>query len=97
MISLTESANVVSANLETSFLTLNLKEEKKLNFPYQWLRDNCQCEICYDHQSHTRRLLLDQWGHDDKPVLVKVSFKYIFLRFNLIYFLALKTNSLTFF
>lgn len=39
----------------SNFVKLNIRGET-LNFPYVWLRDNCQCEQCF-HQSAKSRII----------------------------------------
>ncbi|KAK4323385.1 hypothetical protein Pmani_005904 [Petrolisthes manimaculis] len=41
-------------------------------YPYPWLRDNCQCIQCYDADSYTRIITLEDWHHHDTPQQVKV-------------------------
>ncbi|XP_071512585.1 gamma-butyrobetaine dioxygenase-like [Panulirus ornatus] len=61
-----------SALAEGGSVQVEFENGTRGSYPYCWLRDNCQCEGCYDHGSCTRRLVLDDWNHDDHPTHVKV-------------------------
>ncbi|XP_037796259.1 gamma-butyrobetaine dioxygenase-like [Penaeus monodon] len=66
------AAEVVEASPGATFLRVQFGDGSSHDFPSCWLRDNCQCELCYDHKSFTRRLVLDDWDQDDYPVRVEV-------------------------
>ncbi|ROT61052.1 putative gamma-butyrobetaine dioxygenase-like [Penaeus vannamei] len=55
----------------TTALRVQFGDGSSHDFPSCWLRDNCQCDLCYDHKSFTRKLVLDDWDLDpeDYPVL----------------------------
>ncbi|XP_042205656.1 gamma-butyrobetaine dioxygenase-like [Homarus americanus] len=57
---------------DTSLL-VEFSDGTREEFPYCWLRDNCQCPRCYDETSFTRRLTLDDWDHTDHPIQAQVS------------------------
>ena len=42
-------------------------------YPWVWLRDNCQCSECYEPISHCRIINLTEWSLDIKPREVSVS------------------------
>lgn len=42
-------------------------------FPWVWLRDNCQCSKCYEPVSMCRIINLTEWDLNTKPVEVKTS------------------------
>ncbi len=49
------------------------------SFPFPWLRDNCQCEKCFEPKSFSRVVNLREWSLDMKPksVTVRLSLKII--------------------
>ncbi|XP_042873993.1 gamma-butyrobetaine dioxygenase-like isoform X1 [Penaeus japonicus] len=67
-----EAAEVVDSTPGTRALRVRFSDGNSHDFPCCWLRDNCQCDVCYDHKSFTRRLVLDDWDQDDYPVHVEV-------------------------
>ena len=46
-------------------------------YPYLWLRDNCQCPNCYNASSMSRRLLMRDLDPKSAPVEIKVSFHWL--------------------
>ena len=53
------------------FLELESGNEVE-KFPYVWLRDNCQCEKCFEQKSFSRVVNLNEFPVDIKPKEVKV-------------------------
>ena len=41
-------------------------------YPWVWLRDNCQCPECYEPISHCRIINLTEWELNVKPASVQV-------------------------
>lgn len=66
------SPGITSATNDTDFLRVKFSDGTTGDFPYCWLRDNCQCPRCYDNKSFTRRLVLDDWSDEDRPLDVQV-------------------------
>lgn len=54
--------------------TNNLCQNERLKFPLVWLRDNCQCSMCFDALSKSRTI---DWAKfqlsDATPKIVSVS------------------------
>lgn len=73
------AAEVVEASPGTTALRVQFGDGSSHDFPSCWLRDNCQCDLCYDHKSFTRKLVLDDWDQDDYPVHVEVSSPYVYI------------------
>ncbi|KAK7078956.1 Gamma-butyrobetaine dioxygenase [Halocaridina rubra] len=64
--------NITSAKQESEILCTKFSDGTSGEFPYCWLRDNCQCSQCYDHKSFTRRLVLDDWNENDHPISIQL-------------------------
>jgi len=47
----------------------SVKEE----YPWVWLRDNCQCPSCYEHQAQNRIVNLSEFNQKIKPVKCQVA------------------------
>ncbi len=41
-------------------------------YPWVWLRDNCQCPECYEPISHCRIINLTEWELNVRPASVQV-------------------------
>ena len=54
-------------------------------YPLVWLRDNCQCPLCYDSSSQSRTITFAQFQLDHKPKHLVRWVWYIQLPANLIY------------
>ncbi|XP_068228654.1 gamma-butyrobetaine dioxygenase-like [Palaemon carinicauda] len=67
-----KSIEITTATNDEEFLEVKFTDGTQGDYPYCWLRDNCQCSQCYDHTSFTRRLVLDDWSDEDKPIDVQV-------------------------
>ena len=39
-------------------------------YPMVWLRDNCQCPLCFHESSHSRRMLMKDLDLDVAPDVV---------------------------
>jgi len=50
---------------EDSVMEISWYDGKSSNYPYVWLRDNCQCESCFD-QYEKKRKTMDSLGVDMK-------------------------------
>ena len=48
-------------------------------FPYCWLRDNCQCSVCFDSDALCRKLTLEDWEHQDRPQTIQASLYLTYL------------------
>jgi len=49
---------------ETAEMEISWYDGTSSTFPYVWLRDNCQCEKCFD-QFEKKRISMDSFGHGD--------------------------------
>ncbi|XP_076056491.1 gamma-butyrobetaine dioxygenase-like [Oratosquilla oratoria] len=58
---------VTAATSQASSVHVTFKDESGKEYPFCFLRDNCQCPQCYDRDSFTRRLLVEDWNMDDVP------------------------------
>jgi len=56
--------------LETE--TRDTRDVTREEFPWVWLRDNCQSEICYEPISHCRIINLTEWDQSIKPKDVQI-------------------------
>jgi len=59
----------VSSSLDTTTnrLVIKLKGNVTEEFPFVWLRDNCQCASCYDASSKSRTISFADFQLDSKP------------------------------
>ncbi|XP_049807432.1 trimethyllysine dioxygenase, mitochondrial isoform X1 [Schistocerca nitens] len=53
--------------LQESHLELNDYFQEPAQFWYIWLRDHCQCDLCYNHTTHQRNLNILTVPSDIKP------------------------------
>ena len=49
------------------------RESVKFEFPFVWLRDNCQCPACFHPGSNSRTINWEAFDVDTYPCDVKVS------------------------
>ena len=61
----------VSLDHGNRFLELEVGGDVE-KFPYLWLRDNCQCDLCFEKKSFSRVVNLSEFPVDIKPKEVKV-------------------------
>ena len=48
-------------------------QSQQHEYPWMWLRDNCQCSECYEPISHCRIINLTEWELNIRPKEVSVS------------------------
>lgn len=48
--------------------------KKKFEYPIIWLRDNCQCEKCFDAKTHTRIIDWDTFDFKVLPTSIEVNY-----------------------
>ena len=48
-------------------------QSQQHEYPWMWLRDNCQCSECYEPISHCRIINLTEWELNIRPREVSVS------------------------
>jgi len=41
-------------------------------YPWVWLRDNCQCKLCYESQAQSRILNLAEFDLDTRPLSAQI-------------------------
>ncbi|CAK1540379.1 unnamed protein product [Leptosia nina] len=51
--------------------------EEELRFPHVWLRDNCQCELCYHKTAKSRIIDYSQFNTNAKPKSVSSDDNYV--------------------
>lgn len=62
------SASAASLDSTTNRLVIKLKDNNVTEeFPFVWLRDNCQCSACYDASSKSRTISFADFQLDSKP------------------------------
>lgn len=66
------SPGISAAEAGKEVLEVTFSDGSHSAFPYPWLRDNCQCHKCFDHDALCRKLTLNDWEHDDIPASVQV-------------------------
>lgn len=49
-----------------SFASTSWSDGTTFDFPFMFLRDNCQCSACFDHSSGQRKVMIDTIGDDIK-------------------------------
>lgn len=67
-----EPTGIRAAEAGKEVLEVTFADGSHSAFPYCWLRDNCQCHECFDHDALCRKLTLEDWQHDDSPASVQV-------------------------
>ncbi len=65
--STTASTHPPSLETSSSRLTLTAADGSRLDFPFAWLRDNCQCPECFHPISMARNVLLRNVPVDIRP------------------------------
>ena len=72
----------VTNNVKSECIELKWTGKESYQYPYLWLRDNCQCPNCYNASSKSRRLLMRDLNPESTPWEIKVSmfFHVIILR-----------------
>ena len=63
----------VNNNYESECVELKWTGKESYQYPYLWLRDNCQCPNCYNASSKSRRLLMRDLNPKSAPGEIKVS------------------------
>ena len=58
--------------VSSTTLTVTLGGGKRRDFPFVWLRDNCQCPRCFHPVSKARLVLLGDVCPDVRPKAVEV-------------------------
>ena len=61
------SSAAASLDTTTNRLVIKLKGNVTEEFPFVWLRDNCQCASCYDASSKSRTISFADFQLDSKP------------------------------
>ena len=69
------SESVVSASVDqgSRLVKTEWSNGRKLNYPFIWLRDNCQCESCFHPSTKTRIALLRNLDLNAEPEGLQVS------------------------
>ena len=62
----------VANNYKSECVELKWNGNETNQYPYLWLRDNCQCPSCYNASSMSRRLLMRQLDPKSAPAEIKV-------------------------
>ena len=62
----------VSNNYKSECVELKWTGKESYQYPYLWLRDNCQCPNCYNASSKSRRLLMRDLNPKSAPGEIKV-------------------------
>ena len=63
--------SIVVARELSGYVQLQLNTGEVSMFPTSWLRDNCQCNNCFNHQAEGRSLLMQDY--DVNPAIKDVS------------------------
>ena len=63
----------VANNYKSECVELKWTGKESYQYPYLWLRDNCQCPNCYNASSKSRRLLMRDLSPKSAPEEIKVS------------------------
>ena len=58
-------------------LVVKLSNGESLDYPFLWLRDNCQCPKCYNGSAFARFILLREFNVDSKPKSYHVSIRQV--------------------
>lgn len=61
---------------EDKYVVIDSVDAKQLKYPQIWLRDNCQCDQCFNRAAKSRILDWSTFDVDVKPVEVAVSKLY---------------------
>ena len=59
-------SKIASLDTATNRLVIKIKNVAE-EFPFVWLRDNCQCSACYDPSSKSRTISFADFQLDSKP------------------------------
>ena len=64
----------VHLNKNTRVLSFKRNEHSEVQsiFPYVWLRDNCQCELCFHLQSQARKINCETFDVNAEPSDAKI-------------------------
>ena len=62
----------VTNNVKSECVELKWTGKESYQYPYLWLRDNCQCPSCYNASSKSRRLLMRDLNPESIPSEIKV-------------------------
>ncbi|XP_026283001.1 gamma-butyrobetaine dioxygenase [Frankliniella occidentalis] len=54
-------------------VVLSVPHSDEMRFPFVWLRDNCQCSVCFHTDSRSRTIDVQTFDINSKPTEVKVS------------------------
>ena len=68
----TGSVKAADVNVTSRCVTVTYNDGTKDKFPFLWLRDNCQCEECFNPHSLARSFLMKDLRLDITPKSVKV-------------------------
>ena len=60
-------------NVTSRYVTVTYSDGTTDKFPFLWLRDNCQCEECFNHDSLARSFLMKDLRLDITPKSAKVN------------------------
>ena len=69
----------VANNVKLECVELKWTGKESYQYPYLWLRDNCQCASCYNASSKSRRLLMKDLNPKSVPGEIKVSMFFLIL------------------
>lgn len=70
----TSLSRFLKASIDGNGKVVSVKEGSKnsLRFPGIWLRDNCQCEVCYSENAQSRRIDYSDFSFEVKAENVEV-------------------------
>ena len=62
----------VELDHDKSMLKVSFSDKETGEYPYVWLRDNCQCSTCFHPVSKSRLFLLRHLDIDVEPTKIQV-------------------------
>ncbi|KAK4306755.1 hypothetical protein Pmani_021442 [Petrolisthes manimaculis] len=66
-------SSVMQAVTEKEYLRVRFGDGSKAKVPYVWLRDNCQCSVCFNQHAQGRKLIITDLDLDIYPTEVQES------------------------
>ena len=66
----------VELDHDKSMLKISFSDKETGEYPYVWLRDNCQCSTCFHPVSKSRLFLLCQLDIDVEPTKIQVKIDF---------------------
>lgn len=68
----TNPAALTAVTSTEDYLELNLGS-RTLTLPYLWLRDHCRCNVCYNHKTNQKNILIQELDPDIRPEKVEIA------------------------